>query len=96
MRWIYVKDRLPELGIENILPEYGTYSRSEKLMLATKHGGIYIGYYELYKSIDGTRTRTWSHAWESGDDDIDTDGSEIFEVIAWAKMPKPPLTEYIC
>lgn len=51
---------------------------------------VYIAYYELYKSVDGTHTETWSHVWESGDDDIDTDGSEIFEVIAWAKMPKAP------
>lgn len=41
MRWIYVKDMLPKLRIDQILPEYGTYSRSEKVMVATKHGGIY-------------------------------------------------------
>lgn len=93
MEWIYVKDELPPLGISHANPEFGRYKRSSKVLVGTQNGGIYIGYYEIDKPFD-QECDEWNSIWYTSsvqDEDVDTDGVEIKNVIAWCKLPSPPI-----
>ena len=75
--------------MDQIIPNFGSVKRSDKLMVATLCGAIYIAYYEVYRSADGDLTTTWSLVWESDYCEIDSDGVEVFDVYAWGELPVP-------
>ena len=92
MEWIYVKDKLPPLGFSRVNPNYGRYKQSPRVLVGTENGGIYIGYLEVYKSLDQESDK-WIYTWYTAsvqENDIDTDGVQIVNVIAWCKIPDAP------
>ncbi len=92
MDWTFIKNELPELGPEIIQPGYGKYRHSLNYLVATKNGGIYIGYYGADKLVSHTK---WEYDWYTAycidDSCIDLDGEIINNVIAWCELPKHPM-----
>ena len=87
--WISVREKLPECYNLRIFDEYGIYKSSKNYLIATKHGGFYIGYLEQRRTLESKR---WMNTWcvaSIQDDGIDCDGTEIENVIAWAELTRP-------
>ena len=94
--WNLSKEKLP--NTYNIIhsEEYGLHKDSKEVLIATKHGGFYLGHLELTKCREEySEIRGWTPIWyvsSMQDDCIDCDGTEIYDVIAWMEIPKFPKT----
>ena len=92
--WIFVKDNLPKTYNVIHSAEHGLWKNSKELLIATRNGGRYLGHLELTKYHEEySEIRGWTPVWyvsSIGDGGIDCDGVEIFDVIAWMKIPKLP------
>ncbi len=93
MDWIDINDHLPELNYVIDNPNHGRCRYSSNCLIATKNGGIYIGYYgsDTIKCPKKT-IRGWYTA-SVQDEGIDTDGVRILKVIAWQELPPIPSSE---
>lgn len=92
MNDFFVKDKLPETNRVIICEQYGLHKDSHQILIATKNGGFYLGHLELTKfRKEYSELKGWIPCWyltSIGDDDIDCDGTEIFNVVAWMEIPK--------
>ncbi len=86
INWIMSKNQLSKTMNETIDDEYGVHKDSNLCLIATEHGGYYIGYLELRRS---SRHEPWTETWYVSavqDSGIDCDGVEIQNVIAWVEL----------